>query len=72
MEAARSRHAVKDDPPWKHPFPASREGEGGGNLAVSAVQYSFALYDCGPAEDPTAEGSNSSHSGCHGRGSYQK
>ena len=72
MEAARSRNAVKYDPSWERPFPASREREGGGNLAVSTVQHPFALFHCGPAEDPTVEGSKGSHSGCHGRGSYQK
>ncbi len=72
MEPAWSRHAVKDDPPRSGPLPTSGDGQGGGDLAVSAMQHYLALVDRGLAEDPTVEGSNRSHSGCHGGGSYLK
>ena len=72
MEPARSRHAVKDDPPRSGPCPPSGGGQGGGDLADSTMQPYIALVDRGLAKDPTVEGSNRSHSGCHGGRSYLK
>ncbi len=72
MEAARSRHAVKDHPPWKTPFPTLRDRKRGRNFAVSPMQNHFALFDCRLAKHPTVERSYRSHSGHHSHESYLK